>query len=147
MTRIAAGLSARGMVDAAFYGVLLVAAVFGAIALIAAPAAVDLIRLPVYAALGAAVGWADSRRTRHPIFPRIAQHTRAAVVFGAGIVPCVLSIAKVQDLGWDQPVLGTTLFVGGCSSIAWRVAARRRLARRRAHSRTERREAEPVQPG
>ncbi|WP_116200876.1 hypothetical protein [Amycolatopsis circi] len=135
------------MIDAAFYGVLLVAAVFGAIALIAAPTAVDLIRLPVYAVLGAAAGWADSRRKRHPIFPRITHHTRTAVIFGAGSVPCILSIEKVQDLGWDQPVLGTTLFVGGCLSIAWRVAARRRLARRKAHSRTERREAEPVQPG
>ena len=145
MTRTAAGLSARGMIDAAFYGVLVVAAVFGAIALIAAPTAVDLIRLPVYAALGAAAGWADSRRTRHPIFPRIAQHTRAAVTFGAGIMPCVLSIEKLQDLGWDQPALGTTLFAGGCLSVAWHVAARRRVARRRrAQSPTDQREAEPV---
>lgn len=133
------------MIDAAFYGVLLVTAVFGAIALIAAPAAVDLIRLPVYAALGAAAGWADSRRTRHPIFPRITRHRRAAVILGAGIVPCVLSIAKFQDLGWDQPALGSTLFLGGSLSIAWHVAARRRAARRRAHSPAEQREAQPVQ--
>ncbi|WP_337822285.1 hypothetical protein [Amycolatopsis sp. A1MSW2902] len=132
MARIVPGLSARELSLASAFGLYVTAAPLGAVALIAAPTAVDAIRLPVYAGLGVVVGFLCSRRSRQRAAAPGRGNTRPYLVAHALAMPCALSFAKFHDLGWDDPRLGGVLFTGAGLSVLLRALARRRVIHRRA---------------
>lgn len=136
MARIAPGLSAREWLLAGAFGLYLTAAPLGAIALIAAPTAVDAVRIPIYAAIGMLVGFFCGRRSQRRTAGPGRPSRRSHVVIHGVALPCALSFAKFHDLGWDDPRLGGVLFLGGGLSVLCRVLVHRRLARRRAHAAT-----------
>lgn len=131
MARIAPGLPAREWLLAGAFGLYVTVAPFGAVALVAAPTAVDAARVPIYAAIGMLVGVLHASRSRRRATPAGRSTTRALVVAHALALPCALSFAKLHDLGWDDPHLGGVLFVGGSLSVLWRVIVHRRATRHR----------------
>ncbi|MER6898026.1 hypothetical protein [Amycolatopsis sp. NPDC000740] len=113
------------------FGLYLTAAPLGAVALVAAPTAVDAVRVPIYAALGMLIGFVHDRQSRRRATPKGRSTARTLVVTHALALPCALSFSKVHDLGWDEPHLGGVLFLGASITVLLSAVIKRRAARQR----------------